>query len=280
MNTRFKNAFGVSYETDNWLDFDDILIHPGFSEYESSDDSKINTSTQLGNNILLKTPFIVKNCDVARANEINSYGGFGILKRSWDSISDLTTAVSQVNNLGITIGINGNDLTIIENIVKIVNKPFLVYVESDNAENFKTQVQISSLSKNFGGKINIMVGNVSNPSTVVGHINAGANIITIGSNNKNVRLPDVNSLIMARRAINYTKTNASILSDTSTNNCGKALACGADGIISDSTHWETNTVIKSGLSYLRNEMFYAGATKINDLFNSCFLVEKPREFKF
>ena len=273
MQAKFKSPYGVNYETENWLNFDQIKIHPGHSIYETSTHTSINTSTTIGTYNHLSMPFLLDNCDQSNAQSMVSVGGLGILRSDWPTITDLENAVKPLTKFAIKIGINGNDLSIVQRILESGKKQFLVMVEEQNADTNKMRGQIMALRKNFGNAIDIGVGYVHNPFTIFNLATAGANVFLLGETNTNTSVPLVNLTLMARRAINSAQSNSSIIVATTPVNTSKALACGADAVLIENWSAMDTEYFVNFNNILRKDMFFAGVNTINKLHNECSLIE-------
>lgn len=248
----FRDANSVPYTPNKWLSFDDVLLMPKPSDLTSRNDPRINLSTRFTSNLSMKIPILSANMDTVTESSmvqaLSKQGAYGVLHRFYKDLElftdDVTSIFEKTGGVGFSIGANKEDISIVESVLKITGgKNTVVCVDIAHGHLLKCKQQVATLSKHFGSGIQIIAGNVATPMGVMDLINAGANAIKVGVGGGSLcstriktghGVPTLTAIMLARLAINSTKTNVALIADGGIRNSGdiiKALAAGADSVM-------------------------------------------------
>lgn len=165
------------------LTYDDVLIVPQKSEVRSRKDPDL--STQLTRKIRIQKPFISANMDTITEADMaigmDRLGAFGILHR-FMTIEDQVDQVRKVKeagvqNLGASIGVNGDYMERAEALVKAgVNVLTIDIAHGHSVTMLETMDQL----KQKYPEIEIIAGNVATPQACRDLIEAGASAVKVG----------------------------------------------------------------------------------------------------
>lgn len=249
---QFINAHSVSYTPDRWLSYDDVLMIPKPSEFESRNDPRIRLNSKLTERFSMKVPIISANMDTVTGADMAiamaEHGAVGILHRFYSStdafLADCTKVLNSSNCLAFSIGANKNDVDVVTKVLELASdKPVVVSVDLAHGHLSKSLDQIKRLKQLFGTRIEVIGGNVATPLGVVDLIKAGASAVKVGVGNGSMcttrrvtghGVPQLSAIMMARQAINSMGKNTALIADGGIRNSGdiiKALAAGADSVM-------------------------------------------------
>lgn len=185
---RFVDANFLPQECpSNWMTFDDVLLVPQTSDIESRNSKEIDLSTNLVNNVQITNPIISANMDTVTGADMaiamHQKGCYGILHRFYDTedafFYDLNKVSEKVSIPGISLGINTNELNLVEKALKD-HKSLVVCVDVAHGQMKKVYKQVQLLSKHFGENIYIIAGNVATPLGVSELVQAGVGAVKVG----------------------------------------------------------------------------------------------------
>lgn len=277
MNTKFVDANNIPYSPSKWLDFSDVLIRPYFTNLESVNDPAIDFSTRCGE-YKINSPVVfrdVSNTTPTAYSEIKSYGTFGFLKKTWVSIDELLLQLKAMSTHippSFEIGVHPSDVDVIDAVISSDIKNPQVYIQSPNGESKVLIDQIRRVKAKFGASVHVSAGIIQNVYTALQAISMGCNNVIIGhTKNFSTNTPLITNIINMRRMLYSQRNNATLTIYTSSDNIIKSLVAGADCIMLD--HVYTN-IMPTIFSKLREEMFYIGASKVEELFNDVMFIEK------
>lgn len=259
------------------LGFHDVDIDYGFTYLTSSDDPSIDITTKLSQNHVLKCPIIYLNQSRYDRIEYFAASKFGCLciveSKLFESAKHLNDEIAILHNAGVnigfTIGINPDDVNIIDTV--LTSNPTLknpvVFINSEYGDSQSTIEQIRKVALKFGKSITIMAGSINTPIGIQKAIMAGATIITTNCDYAVTTTLNLHRTIFGMtsniKLISY-QSNASILQ-----NPAKALIAGADALITrDSTN--IDNIIKT----IRGVMYHTNCRTIHDLFNTGMFIER------
>jgi IMP dehydrogenase len=175
-------------------------------------------------------------------------GCLGILHRFYPSvdsfIKDALKVLDATFSLAFSIGIEKDHFSFVEEVLKISGtRSVVVCIDVAHGHLRKCINQVNKISQSFGGKVQIIAGNVCTPAATVDLIKAGADGIKIGVGPGSLcstrlvtgcGIPQLSAIMQCRQAINYTNTNVALIADGGIKNSGdivKSLAAGADCVM-------------------------------------------------
>ena len=163
------------------LSFDDVLLLPGFSEFNRSD---INLSTKLTKSISLSLPFVSSPMDTVTESKLAiilaTLGGIGIIHRNL-SIEDQAKQVKIVKAKKLLVGAAVGASAGFEDRVLALVKAGVDVIVVDSAHGFAKGVieTIKYIKKNFP-KIQVIGGSVATADGAKALISAGADGLRVG----------------------------------------------------------------------------------------------------
>ncbi len=163
------------------LTFDDVLLLPGFADFNRSD---IDLSTKITKHITLKIPFVSSPMDTvtesALAIGLAKLGGIGIIHRNL-SVEDQADEVAKVKKEGLLVGAAvGGKEGFKERLEALVKAGVNVLVV-DSADGFKQPfIDATRFIKQTYPHIDVIAGNVATQAGAQALIDAGADGIRVG----------------------------------------------------------------------------------------------------
>lgn len=251
---KFITALYKTYEPENWLSLDDVLLLPQKSPFDSRNSPAINIASKITSNIGIKVPVCSANMDTVteKATAIAMYkkGGMGILHRFYgdarrdEYFSHINDILNETGQVAISIGCAKSDLDVVRTVVEMAQgRPVVVCVDVAHGHMDQAIRQIREVSKTFGAAVQIIGGNYASPQAVVEAIKAGANAVkvSVGSGSLcTTRLitghgtPLATLIMQCRRALMGVQSNAALIADGGIRDSGdiiKCLALGADAVM-------------------------------------------------
>lgn len=244
----FVNANGEKYTPNNYLTFDDVLLKPQKSIYNSRNDPRISLACAFGN-----IPFISANMDTVTdynmAVAMDGLGGLGILHRFHkdDSVyrDIILKTAAQVSRLGFSIGCGTKwiDFTkdIIDRLRPIYDKQVCLCLDVAHGHMQQSINTVEELARNFD--VHIIAGNVATVEGAIELAEAGADTVKVGIGSGSLcttrivtghGVPQLSAIIAIREAFDMQDIGCNIIADGGIRNSGdivKALAAGADGVM-------------------------------------------------
>ncbi len=162
------------------LTFDDVLLRPGFSNF---DRSQIDLSCQLTRNLTLKTPVVAAPmdtvCESRLAIAVAKEGGIGIIHRNL-SIADQVKEVRTVKKGGFLIGAAVGSSQGYQDRVKqlVAAKVDVIVVDSAHGHAIKVIDAVKYIKKNY--KVDVIAGNVATTEGAKALVDAGADGLRVG----------------------------------------------------------------------------------------------------
>ncbi len=203
----FVDAAYETYKPKTWLTYNDVLLLPQKSKFNSRNDPGLSLSTQLSDNLHLDIPIISANMDTVTGHEMSramsENGGMGILHRFYNSDEDYRNAISNSKRIkpaganqpqvAFSVGCDAKWPEFTKSIIKehnswdagqITNFAICVDVAHghmqqaiDTVKKFK---DIKTQFANDGVIMTIIAGNVVTPQGVADLALAGADVAKIG----------------------------------------------------------------------------------------------------
>lgn len=224
------------------LTFDDILLLPGFANF---DRSEINLETNLTKKIKLKIPLISSPMDTVTeselAIELARLGGVGIIHRNL-SIENQAKEVKKVLKHGFMCGAAVGAGKGFEERLGALFHAGVSLVVLDSAHGWSTQIlEVLRFTKKKYPKIQVMVGNVATYDGAKFLINEGADSLRVGMGPgaicttrvvSGMGVPQVTAILETARAAK--KFGIPVIADGGIKYSGdmvKALALGASGVM-------------------------------------------------
>lgn len=224
------------------LTFDDVLLLPGYSDFQRSE---INLTTNLTKKIKLTLPFVSSPMDTVTesklAIELAKLGGIGIIHRNL-SIEDQALEVKKVKNHKLLVGAAIGAKRGFEERVKALAKANVDAVVIDSAHGFSKPVieAISFIKKNYP-RLQVIAGNIATYEGAKALIKAGADGLRVGIGPgaictlrviSGTGVPQITAIKEVYRAAK--KTGVPVIADGGIKYSGdmvKALACGASTVM-------------------------------------------------
>lgn len=166
------------------LTFDDVLIVPNKSEVRSRRDP--NLKTQLTKRFSIDLPFISSNMDTITEAEMaiamNKLGGVGILHR-FMPIEEQVKQARLVKESGAlvvaaSIGVNKEEEQRAKGLIEAGVE--IITIDIAHGHSALMLDSIKMLKDKFGGKIDVIAGNVATPEATLELIEAGADAVKVG----------------------------------------------------------------------------------------------------
>lgn len=221
------------------LTYDDIsLIPTQVSRIKSRTEASTNCSF-LG--LKLKVPVISSPMDsvtgIDMARELNQLGSLGIINRFDSSLDSVLNTKNGKGIKAVSIALN-TDLKTIE---KIVEKKYIICIDTANANNKEVLKKTETIKKKFNVKI--IVGNIAHGDSLDQLENAGADAVRVGigsgsvcttSIQTGIGIGQVSSLLNIYFAREQKKLKIKIIADggiKSPGDVAKAISLGADVVM-------------------------------------------------
>ena len=247
------------------LTFDDVLLVP---RYSSVLPAETNLNINLGNNLILKIPFISSAMDTVTESNmaiaIGLKGGLGIIHRNL-STQEQTKEIKKVKNknliVGAAVGTSNEDLTRAKSILDAGADIIVVDTAHGHSESV---IKILKKIKKISSKIPICVGNIASGEAAMKLYNEGADILKVGIGPGSIcttrmiagiGVPQITAIMDVKKSIKNKKIK--IIADGGIKFSGdiiKGLAAGADAIMMGSIFAGTNA--SPGKKFKYKNKFY------------------------
>lgn len=221
------------------LTYDDIsLIPTQISRIKSRSEASTNC-TLLG--LKLNVPVISSPMDsvtgIEMAKELSNLGSLGIVNRFDSSLDSVLNSKNGKGIKAVSIALNSN----LKTIEKIVEKNYLICIDTANANNKEVLKKTEMIKKKFNVKI--IVGNIAHGGSLDQLENAGADAVRVGigsgsvcttSIQTGIGIGQVSSLLNILFARKNKKLRIKIIADGGVKSPGdvaKAIALGADVVM-------------------------------------------------
>ncbi len=267
---KFVKANGESYTPDRFLSFNDVLLRPQRSRFNSRKDKDIKTCTKIGNTSL-RIPIISANMDTITGSqmaiEIGNLGGLGILHRFYPERSkmsyDIQNLITYQKHIAFSVGYH-NYHEIIDSVLstirlqsfdrsfKLWKSNLIICLDVAHSHMDKAIEVISDIKQKMNGilteenrsKFDLIAGNISTGDAAFDLVEAGATILKVGIGSGSVcstRIvtghgsPQLSAIMEVKEALRHSPySNVGIISDGGIKNSGdivKAIAAGADAVM-------------------------------------------------
>ncbi len=163
------------------LTFDDVLLHPGFSDFQRCD---ITLSTKLTKKISLDIPLVSAPMDTVTESELAialaRIGGIGVIHRNL-SVVDQAKEVKKVKAEGLVVGAAiGSNLGYEQRVEQLVASG-VDFIVIDSAHGFSTSViEATRIIKKKYPKTQIIAGNIATAEGAKALIDFGADALRVG----------------------------------------------------------------------------------------------------
>ena len=222
------------------LTYDDISLIPTEVSRIKSRTEADTSAKFLGMNLavpVLSSPMdTVTGLDMAR--ELTRLGCLGILNRFDSSLKEILTNGKNGRLIrGVSIALN----TPLKNVESLVNKKFIICIDTANANNKAVLHKSEEIKKKFDTKI--IVGNIAHGASLRDLVNAGADAVRVGigsgsvcttSIQTGIGIGQVSSLLNVYSAREKEKLKIKIIADggiKSPGDIAKAISLGADVVM-------------------------------------------------
>ena len=224
------------------LTFDDVLLVP---RYSSVLPSEVNLSTNLGNKLKLKIPFLSSAMDTVTespmAIAIAKKGGLGIIHRNL-SVKKQSLEIKKVKNknllVGAAVGTGNEDLERVKSILDFGVDLIVIDTAHGHSE---MVLKILKKIKKIKSKISICVGNIATSEAALRLYNEGADILKVGIGPGSIcttrmiagiGVPQISAILEVKKSMK--NRSVKIVSDGGIKFSGdvvKGIAAGADAIM-------------------------------------------------
>lgn len=197
----FVDSLYNSYTPNKWLTYNDVLLLPDKSPFNSRNDPSISLATELTNNLSLDIPIISANMDTVTGSEMcikmREFGGMGILHRFHANddiykdeilkVVNASGAFTTTPQVAFSVGCDSKWIDFTKNLLK--NKYLISFVVCLDVAHGHMQQAIDTVKKfktlkgefvKNGIIMHIIAGNVVTPWGVRDLAEAGADVIKIG----------------------------------------------------------------------------------------------------
>lgn len=163
------------------LTYDDILLLPGFSDFQRQD---ISLKTKFSRNINLTLPFVSSPMDTVTesglAIALGQIGGIGIIHRNL-TVSEQSSEVKKVRNKKIPVGAAIGAASGYEKRVEALVKSGVNVVVIDSAHGYTKQIidAVKFIKKTFS-TIDVIAGSIATGEAALALIQAGADGLRVG----------------------------------------------------------------------------------------------------
>ncbi len=228
----------VLHSVETGITFDDVLLVPGYSDF---DRSTISLKTRLTKKITLDIPFISAPMDTvtesALAIRLGELGGLGIIHRNL-TVAQQADEVKQVTKRSIKVGAAIGVGHGYEERIQALVAAGVDLICLDSAHGYtKSLIQVLRSIKRRYPRLDVMAGNIATYEGAQALITAGADCLRVGMGPgaicttrivSGMGVPQITALIEVSKAAKKTKTP--IIADGGIKYSGdmtKALAAGA-----------------------------------------------------
>ncbi len=166
------------------LSFDDVLLVPKMSDISSR--SEIDTSSDLGDGILLSLPIISSPMDTVTENSMtvamDRSGGLGIIHR-YNTIEDQCAIVRDAqemgaSNIGAAIGVSGDYIERARSLKRA--GATMLCIDIAHGHHTLMRHALTTLRNTLGHDIHIMAGNVATKKGYEDLVSWGASSVRVG----------------------------------------------------------------------------------------------------
>lgn len=189
--SEFVDALGEEYYPKKFLTYDDVILLPQYSEFNSRFDAIL---AQHWGEYKLDIPFISANMDTITgpdmAIEMDSIGGLGILHRFWESDEEYRRQIGHVARytsgaVAFSVGLNGNqpsewiaDACSTIETCSGRKRDIIVCLDVAHADSKRAYNRIEEL-RQFED-IYLIAGNVATPEAALRYARLGVDAIKVG----------------------------------------------------------------------------------------------------
>lgn len=232
-----------------YLTFDDVSIEPVFSTKASRyNELEINTDTIIGHNTKLSVPILSANMrtvtDRKMLKAMRQAGGFGILHRGYDNVSDLHDELQLDPSIdSISVGIR--EVSEIDGLLSIIkNQVRLVCFDVANAANIHAFQAVKTLCEKINlDYTNVIVGNLCVPEHAIRYaeLNIAGIKVGVGSGAScttrlmtGVGIPQLSAIINVSQVLRAQRSRIAIIGDGGISKPAdyvKAILGGADMVM-------------------------------------------------
>lgn len=243
---KFQDAHGDMYVPNSYLAFDDILLKPQKSKFNSRLDPRISICGYAGN-----IPIISANMDtvtgVNMARCMNDLGGLGILHRFFRSEDEYAQSIydlmQNISRFAFSVGCGAKWIKFAEQIMRSCHanhKPIvcLDVAHGHMQQSLETVAELKKLDN-----LHVIAGNVATAEGALDLAEAGADAIKVGVGSGSVcttrivtghGVPQLTAIMQVRSALDTIDRHVYLIADGGIRNSGdiiKSLAAGADAVM-------------------------------------------------
>lgn len=251
---KFVNASGSEYTPTNWLTFNDVLLKPQKSKFNSRNDNRISLASSLGGDSVINAPIVSANMDTVTGKDMaiamNNIGGIGILHRFYPSLDEYSKIIKDVydscGKVAFSVGCGDNWTSFVNAIVDSLNPSTKnsIFVCLDVAHGHMEQ-SIESVKKLSSIKhIFVIAGNVATEEGAIELAQSGASCCKVGIGPGSIcstrvvtghGVPQLSAIMNIRKALDSNGfSHIGVIADGGIKSSGdivKALAAGANCVM-------------------------------------------------
>ena len=200
---KFIDANGEKYSPSRWLTFNDVLLRPHKSRFNSRNDNSISMRTRVCDDFYIDTPLISANMDTVTGEDMavtmSIFGGLGILHRFYKSKEEYILAIKNTKSrsshwkgsvhpvLAFSVGCGDKWIDFVKEVTNTLElNRFIICVDVAHGhmeQSLQTVESFYSLKQEFkSNNINmgIVAGNVATPEGAYDLVMSGAGGIKVG----------------------------------------------------------------------------------------------------
>lgn len=264
---KFVDANGDSYKPSRWLTFNDVLLRPQRSRFNSRNDNSISMKTRVCDGFYIDIPLISANMDTVTGEDMavmmSIFGGLGILHRFYKSKEEYIQAIRNTKNrsaqwkgyldpvLAFSVGCGEKWVEFTKEVVDMLGlKRFIICIDvahghmNQSIETVAMFYQLKQELKNNNVTMGIIAGNIATAEAAEDLIKAGADALKIGIGSGSLcstrlvtghGVPQLSAIIEVKQYIkdNYNDM-VTFIADGGIRHSGdiiKAIAAGGDSVM-------------------------------------------------
>lgn len=264
---KFVDANGDSYKPSRWLTFNDVLLRPQRSRFNSRNDNSISMKTRVCDDFYIDVPLISANMDTVTGEDMavmmSIFGGLGILHRFYKSKEEYIQAIRNTKNrsaqwkgytdpvLAFSVGCGEKWVDFTKEVVDILGlKRFIICIDvahghmNQSIETVAMFYKLKQELKNNNITMGIIAGNIATSEAAEDLIKAGADSLKIGIGNGGIcstrlvtghGVPQLSAIMDIKQHIKTFYDNSiTMISDGGIKHSGdivKAISAGADTVM-------------------------------------------------
>lgn len=264
---RFIDANGLEYKPSRWLTFNDVLLRPKRSRFNSRNDNSISMRTRVCDDFYIDIPLISANMDTVTGEDMavmmSIFGGLGILHRFYKSKEEYIQAIKNTKNrsaqwsgytnpiLAFSVGCGEKWVEFTKEVVNTLGlKRFIICIDvahghmNQSIETVAMFYQLKQELKNSNVTMGIIAGNIATAEAAEDLIKVGAGALKLGIGSGSLcstrlvtghGVPQLSAIMEIKQYIKESYNDMiALISDGGIRHTGdiiKAIAAGGDSVM-------------------------------------------------